>query len=419
MAAVLGGLCRLSPVRSWLASWGRILSEAARLLAGHWPQLVVLCLLGAAGRYGFVWLAVAGSALHPTLGVLILPLAPLSNLLSLVLMMRVVAETLPAFRNTWLGETTAQQWRHHLRVAAGVLLPFIALYATTGMLKQDSRMYLLGITREEYGLSLYANADRYEYASGWVLLLLVVVALGIRKLIEALDLARRSIPIALIASYVEALWLMTFAAVLSWQLQQITDWFLNRVVVDALVTGWETVLGPVGSWWRTIVEWLGVIWGGFGAFVVIPMTWLAITAAAYQTSFRVWATLPTHPRFARRRGIIGWIQRLLRELVDPVVGPLKKLLTAFMRVAAVGAGPLLMLCITFLGLGQLQVGLAWLLRLLVGPQDPHLYPMISPYLAVVTHVFFYVILMALLPATLNYFTMSQRDHQAQETLKTT
>ena len=70
---------------------GRVFVDAGRVLANHWPQLVGLFLLGWAGRMGFLWLATVVSDVSPSLAVFIVPLAPMSTLVSLVLMLRATA----------------------------------------------------------------------------------------------------------------------------------------------------------------------------------------------------------------------------------------------------------------------------------------------------------------------------------------
>lgn len=68
-----------------------IVVQGLRLVLAHWPVLALLFLLGATGRNGFLWLAVAVSEDHPTVAGFILPLAPLSTLVAFVLMLVVVS----------------------------------------------------------------------------------------------------------------------------------------------------------------------------------------------------------------------------------------------------------------------------------------------------------------------------------------
>ena len=79
-----------------------VLLDGVRLLARHWPALVGWFLVGAIARRGFMWLAVWLADINRTAGVLVLPLAPIATLLSLVMMLRTVAPSLPASAwNTW------------------------------------------------------------------------------------------------------------------------------------------------------------------------------------------------------------------------------------------------------------------------------------------------------------------------------
>lgn len=103
------GVAYAEPVREVLRAIGGIIADAARslgrlfgdgvrTLGAHWPQLVVLFLLGWAGRMGFLWLATWVSDWNPTIAVFIVPLAPMSTLLSMVLMLRALTPSLSAFQ---------------------------------------------------------------------------------------------------------------------------------------------------------------------------------------------------------------------------------------------------------------------------------------------------------------------------------
>ena len=112
-----------------LRSVGMLFADGARALAAHWPQLLVLFLLGWAGRMGVLWLATIVSDVSPTLAVLLLPFAPGATLLSLVFLLRAMAPTLSAFRDMWEPLPARQRLRDDLTVAGQVLIPFLAVYA--------------------------------------------------------------------------------------------------------------------------------------------------------------------------------------------------------------------------------------------------------------------------------------------------
>lgn len=64
-------------MKNWLSIWLQLMTDAGRVLRDHWPQMLGLGLIGVIGRMGFLWLADWASRASATLGILILPLAPL------------------------------------------------------------------------------------------------------------------------------------------------------------------------------------------------------------------------------------------------------------------------------------------------------------------------------------------------------
>ena len=80
---------------------------------------------------------------------LLLPLAPISLLIALVLMLRRVAHSLPELQQTLAGERRTQV-RSDLTIAVMVLVPFLAVYASQGMIKEDRKSFLYSATTDEW-----------------------------------------------------------------------------------------------------------------------------------------------------------------------------------------------------------------------------------------------------------------------------
>ena len=392
-------------MRDWFVFWGRLLADTGRVLRDHWPQLVGLCLLGIIGRMGFLWLALWGSKFHGIVGMLILPLAPLSTLISLMLMLRVTSETLPAFRGTYRGSTVLERWYYHFTVTARVLVPFIAAYASQGLLAQDSRYYLQDIYYDVTTNSAVASvAPRLDYAEGWYLLLLVVVTLVLRKAISITDVFLQSTVAALGAMYLEALWVVTLAKAFLSKFKEILQWFRERAVIDNLAKAWEAFsawLGPVGDALRAAVEWVSGIGGGFSTLVVIPLAWLSIGAANYQADLAS-SEMPT-PRgvVMRLEKLSERSRRVLAELAEPIITPLHNFWGALSRIIVAGPAPIVIFCLSFVVVNQSQVGVAWLLHEAIGPRSPTLHLALFPYLDAVSQLVGSVLGMALLAAAVN------------------
>ena len=393
-------------MRDWFVFWGRLLAGTGRVLRDHWPQLVGLCLIGITGRMGFLWLALWGSKFHGMVGVLILPLAPLSTLISLMLMLRVTSETLPAFRGTYRGSTVLERWYYHFMITARVLVPFIAAYAAQGLLAQDSRYYVHEVYFDETTNSAVPSSivPRLDYAEGWYLLLLVVVTLVIRKAIAITDVFRRSMVAALGAMYLESLWVVTLARAFLSKLKEILQWFRERAVVDDLVKAWEAFsawLGPVGDALRAAVDWIMSLGGGFSALVVVPLAWLAIGAANYQADLAS-SEMPAPKGVASHLGKLSErSRRVLAELAEPIITPLHNFWGAFSRVIVAGPASIVVFCLSFVVVNQAQVGVAWLLHEAIGPRSHTFHLALVPYLDAASQFVGSVLTMALLAAAVN------------------
>ena len=397
-------------MNDWFASWGRLLADTGRVLRDHWPQLVGLCLIGIIGRMGFLWLAVWASAINGTFGALILPLAPLSTLITLILMLRVASETLPAFSHTYRGNTFRERWRHHLLVSTEVLLPFLAAYAAQGLVAQDSRLYVHDITYDESGNLLHLNSARYSYGEGWYLVAMVIGAILIRKTIALTEAFRRSVVIAI---YLEAFWMVTLTNVFMWQVKEIGEWLRDRAVIDdaiAQLEGFMSWLGPVRDFLLPGWDWLVKTCAGLGPLVVLPLAWLAIGASSYQTDL-VTGT-GRSPASRRLKGRIervpGFWRRALEETGEPILVPLQALWGALSRVFIAGPAPIVMFCLSFVAVGQIQVGVAWLLREAVGPRPYGLDMALRPYLDSASQLVYSVLAMALLAASVNLVVGGRR-----------
>ena len=374
-----------------------------RVLAAHWPQFLGLCLLGTIGRMGFLWLALWASRTHALLGALILPFAPLSSLFPLLLMLRVAGESLPAFRDTQGGLTTRERWRGHVRLASRMMLPFIALYTTEGLLVRDARAYIYDITNDETLNSMVPSWDRLNYAEGWSMVALIVVALALRKLIALTGAANRVAVLMMLAIYLEALWMLLLARTFVVRLQEIGQWFGDRVFFDALARQWEaalSMLGPFKSWIEAGAAWVGTVASGSTALIVMPITWLAVGAACYQ--HELWD--PSRSAVARQRRqpeSSSWLTKIVMETIDPVATPVRQLWAALSRIATVGVAALVLFCFSYLIVAQSQLVVVWLFRAAVGPRAEMEHLMLLPYVDVASQLVYFVLAMALLAAALN------------------
>ncbi len=396
-------------------TFARFVVDGGRALAAHWPQLVALFLAGWAGRMGFLWLATAISDVSPTLAILVLPLAPMSTLLSFVLMLRALAPTLPAFSDIVEPAGVRERWKSNLAVAGQVLIPFLAVYASAGLLKQDVTVFLYDTTADESMNTVIQDIDwgRADYAPGLTIVAFVVVALAARKVISLKGLAERHLAWAGLAAYLEVLWLMTLANALTTQLEAVTGWVTSRRVVAGILSRWEAVIAFVkawGGWAAAAVDAVAGVLGNLGAVVVVPVAWLAIGAAVYGhqlSSSKI--GLDSHEAATKRiQKVPSPVRRVVGHVAEPVVTPVQNTLGAIRKIAVAGILPMVMFCVVFLVAGGVQSAMAALMRVVVGPGSASRQFALEPFVTMAERGVYFVLVLSLLAAAVNAVVLAQR-----------
>lgn len=398
----------------------QVLADAGRVLAEHWPQLVGLFLAGWIGRLGFLWLAIAVMPFSPTLSVLILPLAPMATLLSLVLMVRFTAETLPAFASLFEQTSTRERWRSNLEVAAQVLLPFLALYAAQGLLSADTRLFLVESNTDLY-LTRGEATKAAEYAQGPFLIGLIVLAIVARKAIGILDLGKKSLGWAFAATFLEVLWIVTLAKALSTQLDAVTDWVTSRAVIAQCLDWWAQVQAwiPKIPVLREVVAAVSTFLKHAGDLVIVPVAWLALGATVFGTQLQAkddfgrFTPPIKHDAVTRRlKAIPSPVKRYAAQAVEPVTTPVKDTLAALSKIASAGVIPMVIFCLIFAFVSQLKVAVALVFRHFFGAAEPWLRWALSPYSDFLQAGLYFVITMALLGAAVNAVVLGERHRAA-------
>ena len=104
----------------------------------------------------------------------------------------------------------------------------------------------------------------------------------------------------------------------------------------------------------------------------------------------------------------GFWRRALEETGEPILVPLRALWGALSRVLIAGPAPIVMFCLSFVAVDQVQVGVAWLLREAVGPRPYGLHMALRPYLDSASQLVYSVLAMALLAASVNLVVGGRR-----------
>lgn len=391
-----------------LRSFGAVLGHALRLLVRHWPELVLIYLVGAAFHNGLLWFCVWLSEYSPVVATLVLPLVAISTLVALVLMLRTVAPSLTHVNNELPGEGSRTHRR--LLLLAGTLIPFLTVYAAQGYLKEDGRAFVnAAVTDEllERSGSGDFNVDR-AFGSGWLLGAIVVGAFMARWLFDRFDLPEKAVWWGLAAAYVEVLWVWLLAKTFTDVQGDVTSWVKERRFTEGLLDRWDSItaaLGPPGTALDSFAGWLGQLIGSSESLILLPVAWLTVAAVVHGRSLSAPSTtevLVPPKALADRVGRVPKpVQRAAVEATESVRGRFSTLVGGVRLLAIAGLGPMLLFCFVFLLSKQVEYGTDELIRWIVGPRDFRDALSISPYTSVISRGVHTVLLVALLGAAVD------------------
>lgn len=389
----------LGETRDALIDGVLVIADAARLLVRHFPALLTVFLLGLACRNAALWAAVLIGRDHAVVASFLVPLAPLSMVVTLVVMLRIAGSALTAD-----DETVSTSRR--LALLTSALVPFLAVYTVTGDLRNDRLQFV----NESYADEVLRNAlsgnleDRSIITVGNLQLILLVAFLVLRLVIDVLDLEDRHTGWGVVQVLVEVTWLTMFATYLSSLLGEARAWWGDRVVVAEVLHAWRTSvdwLGPAAEPVRWLTGLFAETVDRVGPIVLTPMLWLAVGAVvivgglpesqrAQQLERRFTSDLTRVPR--GRAGAKVW-ELATRRFADLVDG-LRVLLHG-------GVLPALTFCLV-LPLARLaEWGAALALRHALGPREPLTTVYFSRYLDIVTSAVHTLLVVVLVVAAID------------------
>lgn len=415
-----------------------VVVKALRLLAAHWPVLVVVLLLGGAAREAALWGSFELTKVSPVAGTITVALAPLASVIALVVALRVL---MPSMAN--VGEAARMPRSRQLVVIGSALVPFLAVYAAQGYLRKDSRRFVNEVTADEFRNTNWLageNLDERTWAgSSWVVTVAIVaIALVLRWGLDRWGLAQRHWGFGFLAGWVEALWLLTIATSLSTQWGTIWAWILDRRGVQWLVDGYDAVvgaLGPVGGAVDAVVGWLLGVAGQLDTLVVVPLAWLTVGAIVYGRELgdpasvarvhdrfagsiederirRHWERVQERAERARLRAqrleertsvVPGWLRDWVAGPLTSVTGRFASLGKGLLTLVRAGLIPMLTLCLVLL-LGRHAGSLvADLARWIIGPQEAEWGVVVSPMIDIVLTMVNTLIMVVLIAAAVDRF----------------
>lgn len=268
---------------------GAILTTTGRVLRMHWPALLAWFLAGTLAHYWVTVLAGFVGAYSSVGGLLILPLAVLARLISLVGMLLVLRDGLLSLQSVApLPESAAERRRSFLTALLASILPFFAVYAAQGLLRDDVQGYTLRAlakVKEERLSRVLTNTvfdpgDNVTELSFNVWTVFVIVAAFAARWAWGRWSGRMPKPFALLAVYCEVVWVF-FSLLL---LKDLTDAASAWVDTRAVMVWLGDLRTTLAGWFAPLVwigDGIGWILSQAGPILLAPLSWLTVAGVVY------------------------------------------------------------------------------------------------------------------------------------------
>ncbi|WP_344139607.1 hypothetical protein [Luedemannella flava] len=264
---------------------GAVVAGAARLWWRHWPVLFGIYLLGQAASAWLVHLAVITARWNGTAGYLVYLLSPVVFMISLALMLLAVRRSLPRLATT--GRATARDLVGHL---TSVLVPFLAIYTSLGMARDESTNYYYKVFEDEVLANPASITDpgsvdimrHLPFTVRSTLVAAVLIVFVLRWLLPKWQLFRGWILFSLVMGYLELLWLSQ----LSQEWGPDNAWLHERVAAKWLADAWAGAANGLGPL-RDVVLWVGDQLGKADVVLIAPLAWLLLGAVVYRREVNV------------------------------------------------------------------------------------------------------------------------------------
>lgn len=400
--------------------------RGAHLLIRNFPQLVTVICLGLAGRQAVIWLAVWLSAYSSFAASLVMPLAPVCVMLAIIFCLWLLRPSLPFLAATFpeRGETSPKV---RLLSAGGMLISFLTVYSTHGMLKEDLASFRHAATITEFqNQGVDADFSRAFVDSIPALIGLIGGTILLRKIIGYFALAEKGLGLTYLSAYLEVLWMTTVSVFLTNQISALQDWALSRQSVAPAYRGYkslkteaETALGDSAGVIADAWTWLADTLPAFNQLVTIPIAWLTLGAVVFGTSLAAKKAADGEDKQeeqpegeAPRRRMSAQLKaaaeaeakRTVDEALQPVAGPLKTLWNALKTLARAGLVPMTIFCLVFMSAVAVEIGAVELGRAIAGPQtDILLSEVAAQYILVGARACYLLVVVCLIASGLDFF----------------
>lgn len=355
-----------------------VLVTAFRLFLRHWPALLTLAFLGSALRYAAVWGAVELSDVQGQLGQLLLILAPLGYLLPIVAMLAICRQSLPTLVDADALEEQAVTERRTLRlvdVAVSVLVPFLAVYESYGLLQEDLFRFRNTAAFAETS-TVFERGNHLDFQGRLgiyplqVAVMIVVIAWVLRWALGRLERTLHFVALAFVGALAEVYYTSQLAGQVVVIRLRSTAWLQDRVAVgwfDDLYDAIVGFLGPVAVVFRAVVRFAGDLVGSLDLVLVVPVAWL--TFGAVVLGFKLAAEEEQERTSHRADAPTSAVRRAGRSLFADVRERFTSLWQGLRLLLAAGLAPMLLFVVFFLAVIRLPVLVSLGIRHVVGPQE--------------------------------------------------
>jgi hypothetical protein len=354
-----------------------VLVTAARLVARHWPALLALAFLGTGLRAGVLWLAVRVSDHSSFVAQLILVLAPLGYLLPVVAMLHLCRGSLPHVLELDAlpgpEATTERRERRLVDVAVSVLVPFLAVYVSYGLLEQDRLRFLNEAAFAEFNQLDLSKPPDYDFAgrlgvyAPLTVLAIVVVAWVLRFALGRVENLTRFLSLAFLGALVEVYYTMQVARRFAGARTSAVAWVEQRRASDVVERRYDDVLGHLGPV-RTVTDWLLGLVGSLDAVVVVPLAWLTVAAVVLGHKLSPPAEeKEEEEREPRFRRVPSGVRRAAGSLTADVRERWSAFWGGLRLLGSAGLVPMLVFSLVFLLVIRVPLLVSHLVRDVVGP----------------------------------------------------
>lgn len=393
-------------------------ARAAGLLFRHLPQLVTAVCLGLAGRQAVIWLAVWLSTFSSLAASLVMPLAPLMVMLSIIFSLWLLRPSLPFLAATFPDRKDGSS-RVRLLSAGGMLISFLTVYSTHGLLKEDLAAFRRATTYDEhFNRGFEADFTRAFIDDTAALIGLIAGTIVLRKVIGYFALAEKGLGFTYLAAYLEVLWMTTVSVFLTNRLSAVQDWALSRRSLapahqryEELKTDVAEHTGVLGDAWGWLADQLPTL----NQLVTVPIAWLTLGAVVFGTTLAAKKAEDAKVEEAPEGASISIRKRMqtaahneakhaVDEALQPVVGPIKATLKGLRTLARAGLVPMTIFCIVFMLATSVELGVVELGRTLIGPVDSKMAAeQALNYLLVVARAVYLLVVVCLIASGLDFF----------------